>query len=820
MSASRILVVEDEAIVSMEIVQRLSALGYEPAGRASTGDQAIAMADSLRPDLVLMDIRLRGPMDGIAAAEVIRRRFHTPVIFLTAYSEDDTLERAKLAEPYGYILKPFHDLELRSAIEIALYKHGAEKEIRRLNRIYDVLSQVSQTIVHVKSRDDLLPSVCRLLVERGAVDLAWIGLLDAETSRIVPAAHYGSGHEILTEEIFYCDEQLEGEEDPGKAILEDRPYICNKCGKDPDLYPRKQSIREYGFQSCASFPLRSHGQILGVLNIWVREPVFFREREVGLLEEVALNVSFALDKIDSEAKRERVEEALRESEERLRLFIGHTPVALAMLDRQMRYLYFSRRWLSDFNLGDRDLTGLSHYEVFPEIPEYWKAAHRRALSGEVAQAESDRFERADGSVQWLHWEVRPWRDRTGEVAGVVIFSEDVTERKQIEEERSRAAIQLRQAQKMEAIGLLAGGIAHDFNNILSAILGYGEMALHDAPDETNLRKYVQQVLNAGYRARDLVKQILTFSRQTSREPSPVEIVYIVKETIKMLRAILPSTIAITHKVAISKNSRIMADPTEIHQIMMNLGANAAHAMREKGGNLDVELTEISFAKGEPLPHPDLTPGDYIKLRVSDTGHGIEEEIAAKIFDPFFTTKPKGEGTGMGLSVTHGIIKNCNGAITVESSPGNGSVFCAYLPKVTLESLGQSKESKDAHAGTGRILFVDDEELLTELGKRMLGQLGYSVTVKTSSLEALETFKSMPDRFDLLITDYTMPSMTGLDLAKEVKKIRPDMPVLICSGHNDSINETTASLFDIEGFLAKPFDKREISRVIQKILGKK
>ncbi|MGA2224878.1 MAG: GAF domain-containing protein, partial [Syntrophobacteraceae bacterium] len=260
-----------------------------------------------QPDLVLMDIRLQGAMDGIVAAEEMRRRFHVPVIFLTAYSEEATLERAKLAEPYGYVLKPFDDRELKSAIEIALYKHQAEEEIRRLNRLYDVLSQVNQSVVRIEIREELLSTVCRLAVERGAIDLAWIGWLDEETSRIVPVAYFGKQSQILSEAEFFADDRPEGQGTPGRAIRGGEPFVCNECSRDVCLYPAAKQPSQFGFQSCGSFPLRFQGRVCGALNLCIVESGFFREREIGLLTEVAVDISFALDKIEGNARREQAE---------------------------------------------------------------------------------------------------------------------------------------------------------------------------------------------------------------------------------------------------------------------------------------------------------------------------------------------------------------------------------------------------------------------------------------------------------------------------------------------------------------------------------
>ncbi len=307
MNPSYILVVEDEAIVAMDIEDRLISMGYRFGGVAASGEQALTLAEAKQPDLVLMDIRLQGDMDGIVAAEEMRRRFHVPVIFLTAYSEEATLERAKLAEPYGYVLKPFDDRELKSAIEIALYKHRAEEEIRRLNRLYDVLSQANQSVVRIETREELLSTVCRLAVERGAIDLAWIGWLDEDTSRINPVAYFGNKSQILSEAVFFADGRPKGQGTPGKAIREGEPFVCNECNHDVCFYPVPKQPALYGFQSCGSFPLHFQGRVCGALNLCIVEPGFFREREIGLLTEVATDISFALDKIEGNARREQAE---------------------------------------------------------------------------------------------------------------------------------------------------------------------------------------------------------------------------------------------------------------------------------------------------------------------------------------------------------------------------------------------------------------------------------------------------------------------------------------------------------------------------------
>jgi nitrogen-specific signal transduction histidine kinase len=384
-------------------------------------------------------------------------------------------------------------------------------------------------------------------------------------------------------------------------------------------------------------------------------------------------------------------------------------------------------------------------------------------------------------------------------------------------EQKRLEVQLRQAQKMEAIGTLAGGIAHDFNNILSSVIGYTELAIDDVKRESLLHSHLQEVLNAGLRAKDLVKQILTFSRQTDQETKPIQIKPIAKEVLKLIRASLPTTIEI--KQNLESDATVLADPTQIHQVLMNLCTNADHAMCKKGGLLDVSLVDVELGPDYADQHPDLKPGPYLKVTVNDTGHGIPSNVLDRIFNPFFTTKEKGEGTGMGLSVVHGIVKSHGGAITVYSEPEKGSVFNVFLPAIEKQIELGKRMKKPVPKGTERILFIDDELSLVDMGKKLLESLGYDVVTRTSSIEALELFKARSDHFDLVITDMTMPNMTGENLAKEFIQIEPDIPVILCTGFSAGINEDKARTMGIQALVYKPILKRDLAETIREVLHK-
>jgi len=369
---------------------------------------------------------------------------------------------------------------------------------------------------------------------------------------------------------------------------------------------------------------------------------------------------------------------------------------------------------------------------------------------------------------------------------------------------------------LEAIGTLAGGIAHDFNNILAAMLGYAEMAREDVPPESAVAKDLDSVLAGGNRAKDLVQQILAFSRQNEMERIPLQPVSVVKEITKMLRSSLPTTIEIIQD-STSATGQILADPTQIHQIVMNLCTNAFHAMEETGGELGISLKEVHLSAEDLVHEPGVEAGTFVQLSVSDSGPGIAPDIKEMIFDPYFTTKETGKGTGMGLAIVHGIVKSYGGFISFYSEVGEGTAFHVFIPVIEKELLPEIEGVEPIPVGMDRILFIDDEEILAEMGKSMLERLGYHVTVRNNSIEALETFQNQPDLFDLVITDQTMPGMTGADIARRMIQIRPDIPIILCTGYSTVISEEKAKSIGIKEFAVKPLSKKAIAVLIRKVL---
>lgn len=387
-----------------------------------------------------------------------------------------------------------------------------------------------------------------------------------------------------------------------------------------------------------------------------------------------------------------------------------------------------------------------------------------------------------------------------------------------EQEKAKLQAQLVQAQKMEAIGTLAGGIAHDFNNVLWAIMGFTELTLNALKRDTKEYHNLQQVLTASERAKDLIKQILAFSRKTDQEKKSLELSLIVKEAVNLLRATIPTTIEIKQEIS-SSQAMVLADHSQMHQVMMNLCTNAAYAMYETGGILAIKLEEKYLDKKDLLKYADLNQGPYVVLTVSDTGHGIAPELLDRIFDPFFTTKEVGKGTGMGLAVVYGIVKSHGGGITVTSQLGIGTSFTILLPKIIVPDVSVVVPPAPIPYGSASILVIDDEIMLVDLIKDMLESLGYEVVAINSSLEALKMFQTQPKKFDLVITDQTMPHMTGMQLSQELRYMRPDIPVILCTGYSETVSQEKATAFGINALLMKPIVFRSLAETVQKILVK-
>ena len=481
----------------------------------------------------------------------------------------------------------------------------------------------------------------------------------------------------------------------------------------------------------------------------------------------------------------------------------------------LKFIQVNRGATKSLGYSSEELMQLTPLDIKPELLPEDLAAHIKSLRrGEkqvIVWATSHK--RKDGSTYPVEEHLQLIESSSFSI--FVSVALDITDRKKAEQEKIKLEYQLQQAYKMESIGTLAGGIAHDFNNILSAIIGFTELALDKVEEDSSIADNLQEVYTAGKRAKDLVRQILAFARQSDEELKPIQVDTIAKEVLRFIRSSIPTTIEIRQNL--ESDSLIMGNATQVHQVMMNLCTNASHAMEDQGGVLQVDLKDVAVDATSAKAKPKLNPGNYIEIRVSDTGAGIPPGIMGSIFEPYFTTKSLGEGTGMGLATVHGIIESYGGKIFVDSTLGKGSTFSVYLPVTRARTDHSLYKQTALPSGAEKILFVDDEAPIAKLGSQTLERLGYSVATRTSSVEALELFRSKPDDFDLVVTDMTMPNMTGDKLATELIKIRSDIPIILCTGYSKKISDESAADMGIKAIAYKPIVMADLAKTVRKVL---
>ena len=461
-------------------------------------------------------------------------------------------------------------------------------------------------------------------------------------------------------------------------------------------------------------------------------------------------------------------------------------------------------------------TRLSRFLLAADADTYYLHCQRVRTSNTTDICEV-RFQCPDGRTLDVRLESRLAREVQEDSTQYRTVLIDVTEKKRAEDALQQALDTLKR--QMQALGTLAGGIAHEFNNILGAMLGFTELSQYEVTPDSKVYQYLQDVQKAGRRARDLVQQILMFSRQTPTTRTPVRFRLLMQEALRFLQVSLPSTIELRLHLDTDVGA-VRVDSTQMHQVLMNLCANAEYAMRQTGGILDVRLDAVEIeAEGATTP-TDLLPGPYVRLTVRDTGEGIEPHVKERIFEPFFSTKPTGEGTGMGLAIVHGMVTEHEGAITVESVPGHGTTFTLYLPRC-LEVVPPGTVSPESSPrGNERILFVDDEESLVVMMEPMLAHLGYEVLATTSSHKALQMFQAAPQSFDLVMTDLTMPNMTGESLARKLRCLHPDIPIILCTGYSSRIDADQVATLGIDALLLKPWKIQELAHTIQRVLAQR
>ncbi len=695
-------------------------------------------------------------------------------------------------------------------------RERAEDELRRVNRALKALSACNQAVIRAADEAALMEEMCRVAVEKAGYRLAWVGLAWQDDQKTVqPAAQWGFEDSYLENiNITWADNEL-GRGPTGTAIRTRQPSVCQNVLTDPAFAPWRADAAARGYGSSIALPLAAGEGPTAALNIYAAEPDAFDAEEVNLLKELADDLAYGLTTLRDRVEKKRAEEEIRRLSQFLASVIDNAEVWLNVLDREGNVVLWNTAAEKISGYSRAEVVG--HGQIWPWL--YPDEAYRREIMaqamaiierGEILFNFTTTIVSKDGQKKVIAWNSRHLVDEKGSPSGSIAIGRDVSAEHRLE-------AQLRQLQKMESIGTLAGGIAHDFNNILTAIIGYTELAQGEIDPGHPAGRKLKEVFKAGRRARDLVRQILTFSRISEESKAPVIIGPIIKEGLKLLRASLPTTIDIKADVAVGSEA-VMADPTQIHQVLMNLCTNAAQAMRQRGGALEVSLKPVELDEDAAARYVELRPGRYERLIVSDSGEGMDQATLSRIFDPFFTTKKRGEGTGLGLSVVHGIVKSHGGAIGAYSEKGKGSTFQVYLPLLADRVEDEEViEAAPVVGGRERILFVDDEAVLAELGQKMLERLGYEVTALTSSLEALRLFRTDSEAFDLVITDYTMPHLTGAELAGEILKIRPRTPIIMCTGFSERITAQKAEALGLKRFLMKPLVTRQLAEAVREVL---
>ena len=533
--------------------------------------------------------------------------------------------------------------------------------------------------------------------------------------------------------------------------------------------------------------------------------------------DVAGNVDRIRAAVTDITERKRVEEKLKEQLTFQEALMNTLPSPVFYKDKDGNYLGCNKAFEKFFGRTREEIIGKTVYDMGPkEIADKYYEKDQELFQTLGTQSYEWEVKTKNGELREVMFDKAVFLDSNEKLAGLIGVISDLTERKRAEREKETLETKLRQVQKMEAIGTLAGGIAHDFNNILTPVIIQTELALLNVNHDSPIRDGLQEVLKASHRAKDLVRQILTFSRHTESHRVHVTVAPMVNETLKLLRSTLPTTIQIEQEIQV-ETGVILADPTQLHQVLMNLCTNAAYAMSEKGGILKVSLSETEISSLEVDQHPELTTGEYLKLGVSDTGCGIEPSVRERIFEPFFTTKGRAEGTGMGLSLVHGVAKSYGGAVEVDSELGKGTTFYVFFPRTQNKRPVKVEAIPKLPTGNEHVLLVDDEKIMIDSVGAMLKYLGYKVTARTSSVEALEAFRAKPKEYDLVITDMTMPNMRGDELTCQLISIRPDIPVVLCTGFSEMISEEKAEAIGVREFVMKPIIMKDMANTIRKVL---
>ncbi len=687
----------------------------------------------------------------------------------------------------------------------------AAATLKKLNRLYTVLSNINQTIVRERDPQELFRAACRIAVEDGGFRLAWIGLLDKTSGGVNQMASAGMDDGYLAKLRITLGNAPSDQGPTGSAIREGRYSVANDIKHDARMAPWRADALQRGYRSSAAFPLVVFDTVRGAISFYADEPHFFNANEIKLLDELALDISFALEFSEQEQSRREAEAALRESQQLFATVANTSPALIWMSGLDKGRTWFNQPWLTFTGLNQEKAVGDGWAaRVHPDDLARCLQIYTDAFEAHRSFSMEYRLQRHDGEYRWLLNQSQPRYDASGAFAGYIGSCLDISEHRNLEK-------QIRHAVKMESIGTLAGGVAHDFNNILMAIIGYGQLALMGMAQDDPQRLNIEHMLEGADRAARLTKDLLLFSRKQISERKPVDLIGIIKTVEKFIVRVIGEDIACETRLP-DQPLTVLADSHQLEQVLMNLATNARDAM-PKGGTFSITAEQTVLHQDFIAAHGFGRPGPYALLIVADSGCGMDEQTRNRIFDPFFTTKSVGKGTGLGLAVVYGIIKQHEGYINVYSEPGRGATFRLYLPLVvadTPEDTIAAKEEAPAH-GTETILVAEDDKSVRALARTALTQFGYTVIEAVDGEEAVQKFKENQTSIQLLLFDIIMPKMNGQEAYEAISKIQPGVKAIFMSGYAPDMIREKAALGDAVPLLAKPLSPTELLQKVRAIL---
>ncbi len=799
-----VLIVEDENIVALDLKTRLQTLGYEIAGVVPSGEEAVRIAEHQRPDILLMDIRLKGRLDGIETAERITRELDIPVVYLTAYADEQTLERAKLTEPYGYILKPFDERELQTTLSMALYKHEVQRGIReREQRLQAILNSIDDAVIGVDSHGRV-----SFLNPKAESLTGW-------------SAEAALGHRL--QQVF-APEAFEDTAPAGDGVSPyRRRHLADDALGDKRLLHSKKGrphIIEMSRSRIFDAQQRPRGEVI----------VFRDVTEKQKFERILQEIAFAISGFTGEAFFQSLVKHLTRILNVRYAFVGEMTAS----GRSIRTLALSEAGHIGENF-EYDLRHSPCHEVMNSSLCIFPHSAKKLFPKDRLLQQLD-IESYIGTPLYNHagkplgilvvMDVHPLEEMDKIEMVFRIFAaraEAELERRQAEEEKLELERQMQHVQKLESLGILAGGIAHDFNNLLVGILGNAELALEDLPPESPTREIIQQIELAGKRAAELTRQLLAYSGKARIARQPINLSSLISEIEPLLRVSIPKNIQFVLRLA-DELPAVEGDPGQLQQVVMNLLTNAAEAVSSPGGVVTLSTGSLR-ADAELLSRAYLQenrePGSYVFLEVADNGSGMKPETISNIFDPFFTTKFTGRG--LGLAMVLGIVRGHQGNILIDSEPGKGTTFRILFPAVMEQDEQSSAETPVDRGGLpqapvgGTILLVDDESVVRGVLQRVLEKAGYQVLVAGNGIEALAIYEKRGEEIDLIILDLTMPELDGIATFDRLREMNAHVPVVLASGYNESVNTEALSDKGFSAFIQKPFSPETVIGQIRTIL---